>query len=118
MNILIKVYCFFYLLNRKHTDRNSSVQSAFLGLGAVVFWNIIIISEFLKIWGIRIQMSYHLALGGLILIYSVLAIYFFLFKKYKIVDENDFQKYSPWKRPVIWGGIYIILLVLVSFFVF
>ena len=115
MNIVKKVFCFYYLVNKgKCNNRTDSIGLSFGGIGAVMIMNIWFILEILKkMFGINPYISKTLIFGGIIFIYSVLAIYFFLFKNYKIVDEV--QQYSPWKRPVIWGGIYIILSIVFIF---
>ena len=117
MNIVKKMFCFYYLLNKgKWNNRKDSIILAFGGVGVVFIWHACTILFILKICGIHFKFINKTSIfGSMIFIYAVLAIYFFLFKNYKIADEV--QQYSPWKKPVVWGGIYLLLSLLVLLFV-
>ena len=109
LNLLKKVFWFFYLVNDDGCDlRSGSFSLAIGGTGAVIFSHVLFIVEILKIiYGINPYISLKLVFGVMIIIYTGLVIYFFLFKNYKILDE--IRHLSPWKKPIIWGGIYSIL---------
>jgi len=117
MNLLKKVFWFFYLVNDNGCDlRSGSFSLAIGGTCAVISFNVFVFFEILKkIYGINIYLSLKLIFGIMIFIYFALVIYFFLFKNYKIVDEV--RHLSPWKRPIIWGGIFSILSVVSSFLI-
>ena len=107
MNILKKVFCFIYLINYQPYDKVGSHLFGLGGTGVVLISHIWVILGILRVFDIKPHISGNLIIWGMIFIYSVLAIYFFLFKNYKIVEEV--KHYSPWKKPIIWGGIYFFL---------
>jgi len=116
-----------YLLNRRlehFEDRRTSIFVAYLSVGLAITFNFFSIISILKTFGINtsvLSKNYifgsgflNYIWGGGVLIFSILAIYFFLFKHYKIADEV--QNHSPWKKPIVWGGVYLLLSYLVYVF--
>ena len=112
MNILKKVFCVFYLGNlgndRPHKRSGPSLFASIAGLGGVVLFNVLSVLIILERYDIIPHINnITLFIGIIVIIYFTLVIYFFFFKNYKIVDKV--QHYSPWKKPLIGGVVYIFL---------
>ena len=93
--------------DRPRKKSSPSLIAAIVGTWGVLMFNVLSIEIILKKCGIIPHKSNNLVFEEMIFVFSVLSIYFFLFKKYKIVDTV--LQYSLWKNPLIWGVVYIFL---------
>lgn len=110
MKIFHYLFNFIYLLNSRKTDNKMALFLSFLGVGYCVAMNIFSIYSLLNRYFSLNEyffVSNFLQWALLLFPFLFFSIYFLVFKRYKITDENVAN--SPWKKPNIYGGIYFVL---------
>ncbi len=111
LNICKKIFCFVYLINIKRDDRKLSLFTGFASLFVVLFINLVsiirILCHFFELKYIFDYLFEKKIFLSVAIIYLLITIYISLFKQCNFIDS--FEKLSPWKKPIVGGGIYILV---------